>query len=264
MAAPYLAGYRGYGVTRAVTLTLPVQQVRGFLARGLELLAQDVTPPGTHPVVIQFHCFSQCNVSIPNPMPDLEYHEQTFGIPFTRIVPGWQSSGSTGPLYYMPRLYLDHSFVVLGGFTFFGFIKHMTRIEVTADRYTVNAQQGSRIASLAWPSESTGDFRRPDSYAGFATMRGMLSQALVSLLPAGEGPFFALSDFPRKWDVARVRPLRTRLDVEVPYAAGFDRGSYPESGWNPGIDEAPLGSFELHAPWWLSFPYSPLLAGGQS
>jgi hypothetical protein len=262
MAAPYLAGYRGYGVTRAITLALPLAQVRGFLARGLELLPQDVTPPGTHPVVIQFHCFSQCNLSIPNPMPDLAYHEQTFGIPFTRIAPGWQAAGA-GPLFYMPRLYLDHSFVVLGGFAFFGFIKHMTRIDVTQDRYTVNSQQGSRIASLQWQPETAGDLRCPDAYAGFAALRGMLSQVLVSLLPAGEGPFFALSDFPRKWEVARVRPIRSRLEVDVPYAPGFDRGSYPESGWNPGIDESQNGSFELHAPWWLSFPYSPLLSSAQ-
>jgi hypothetical protein len=163
----------------------------------------------------------------------------------------------------MPQLYLDHSFVVLGGFTFFGFVKQMTRIEVTAERYTVSSQEGARIASLEWQPETARDFRCPEGYARFERLRGMLSQPLVSQMPAGGGPFFALSDFPRKWDAARVRPLRARLEVDVPYAAGFERGAYPEVGWSPGIDESSLGSFELQAPWWLSFPYSPVLAGSK-
>ena len=55
----------GEGAMRGVTLALPVERVRNMLPAGLELGAQNVTPEGTHPVILFFHDFFRAQRSIP-------------------------------------------------------------------------------------------------------------------------------------------------------------------------------------------------------
>jgi hypothetical protein len=88
----------------------------------------------------------------------------------------------------------------------------------------------------------------------------MLSQPIISMVPASLGPFFILSDFDKNWDVAAVQPIQTGLEVDVEYVPGYGGGRYPVSGWSPGIDESVLGSYELRAPWRLSIPYPPVFS----
>jgi len=88
----------------------------------------------------------------------------------------------------------------------------------------------------------------------------MLTQPIISMLPAAMGPFFILSDFDKDWQTATVRPLETILEVDVEYVPGYSGGRYPGTGYSKGIDESVLGSYELRAPWRLSLPYPPLFA----
>jgi hypothetical protein len=252
MTAPYPVGYLGEGITRVVALAVPSSDARRLLPTGLELAPQDVTPPGTHPAIFQFHDFSRCRLSIPTLLPDLAYHEQTFAIPYTCLTSG------SGPFAFMPQLYLDHSFVTVAGFAFWGFWKTMARISLGAGNYTVAGLDGRLLASLSWNTGEERGLASADTFPHLTPVRRMLSQPIVTMLPASAGPFFALTDFTRNWSAAMVRPLGTKLQVEPDYARGFYGGRYPGAGWSPGIDESTLGSFELRSPWWLSFPYPPL------
>ena len=259
MKAPYPFGYIGDGITRCVVLALPVWKVQRLLPPNLELGDQDVSVPGTHPVILQFHDFSQCRFSIPSLLPPLNFHEQTFGVPFTHISSRSGLATARVPYYFMPRLYLDDLWVWSVGRNLWGFDKQMAAIEVTSDRYLVRSFSGGKLASLSW---SYGDESARPTFTEdttFKLVRRMLSQALVSLAPAAIGPIFTLTDFDRNWDGASARRIRGVLEVDPCYAPGFD-------GWGFVTDDKPadpqcsmIACYEISTPWWLSFSYLPRL-----
>lgn len=251
----------GEGTMRGVTLALPTDRVRNLLPAGMELGDQDVSPEGTHPVILFFHDMFRAQMSIPTLLPNMTYHEHSVGVPFTYISRGSITPGVPGPYYFMPKLYLDNFWATLGGLCFWGFAKEMATAVVTGDSYTVSTMGGQRVTSLQWKkTKNPGQHKPIAEYANFEPVRQMLSQPIISMVPVAMGPFFILSDFDKQWDVATVRPMETVLEVDVEYVPGYPAGRYPAAGWSPGIDASVLGSYELRAPWRLSLPYPPLMA----
>jgi len=245
----------GNGTTHCVAVALPRAQVRALLPRGLELGNQELTPRGTHPVIFQFHRFSECQFSFPAFLRPMRFHEQTAGIPFTQVCGVNARSHGSGPYYFMPRLYLDDSWVLLNGTFWWGFNKQLAPIDVSEDRYTVRQWTGQPLASLAWSAEGNGHPRPVAECREFAPFREILNQTLVTLLPAGAGPLPALTDFDRRWNFTSVRPLHSVLEIGPSYMPGFEggrfaRGQAADACWSV------LGSFEFSGPWWLSLPYS--------
>lgn len=260
-ANPFAAiNLNGDGTMRGVTLALPTARVRDLLPAGLELGEQQVTPPGTHPVILFFHDMFRAQMSMPTLLPNMTYHEHSVGVPFSFLSSGSITPGMPGPYYFMPKLYLDNFWATIGGLVFWGFAKEMASVQVTATSYEVTSMTGQRLTSLAWKKPKQEELRPIAEYAHFEPVRQMLSQPIISMLPVAMGPFFILSDFDKAWDVATVRPLEAALEVDVEYIPGYAGGRYPASGWSPGIDSSVLGSYELRAPWRLSLPYPPLLA----
>jgi len=250
----------GTGTMRGVTLALPSACVRGMLPPGLELGAQQVTPPGTHPVILFFHDMFRAQISVPTLLPNMTYHEHSVGVPFSYLSSGSITPGVAGPYYFMPKLYLDDLLATLGGFIFWGFAKEMACVTVTGASYAVTSLAGSRLTSLSWKQPERDEFKPLAEYPNFEPVRRMLTQPIISMLPIGMGPFFVLSDFDKDWDVAIVRPLQTKVEVDVEYVSGYRAAVYPVSEWSPGIDSSVFGSYELRAPWRLSLPYPPMLA----
>jgi hypothetical protein len=246
----------GNGMTRCVAVALPSRKVCALLPPGLELGDQELTPRGTHPIVFQFHRFSECQFSFPTFLRPMRFYEQTAGIPFTHVC-GNAHSGGSGPYYFMPRLYLDDSWVFLNGTYWWGFKKQLAPIDVSDGRYTVRHRTGEPLASLAWSTEKSGDPRTVAGCREFEPIREMLNQTLITLLPAAVGPLLALTDFDRRWNLTSVRPLHSVLEIAVSYMPGFEGGRFQD-----GQDacSSVIGSFELSGPWWLSLPYS---ASGQ-
>jgi hypothetical protein len=250
----------GEGTMRGVTLALPTDQVRNLLPAGMELGNQDVSPRGTHPVILFFHDMFRAQMSIPTLLPNMTYREHSVGVPFTYISCGSITPGVPGPYYFMPRLYLDNFWATLGGLCIWGFAKEMATVTVTGDSYTVNALGGQRVTSLQWKKSKNTEHKPIAEYANFEPVRQMLNQPILSMVPLARGPFFILSDFDKQWNVATVRPMETVLEVDVEYVPGYPAGRYPAAGWSAGIDRSVLGSYELLAPWRLSMPYPPLMA----
>jgi hypothetical protein len=250
----------GTGTMRGVTLALPTAHVRAMLPPGLELGAQQVTPPGTHPVVLFFHDMFRAQMSVPTLLPNMTYHEHSIGVPFSYLAAGSIMPGVPGPYYFMPKLYLDNFLATLGGFLFWGFAKEMASVTVTGTSYAIDSLAGSRVSSLAWKASEPHPFKPIAEYPNFEPIRQMLTQPIISSVPAAMGPFFALSDFDKDWAAATLSPLQTRVEVNVEYVPGYPAGSYPATGWSPGIDSSVLGSYELKAPWRLSLPYPPMFA----
>jgi hypothetical protein len=246
----YLAGN---GITRGVTLTLPTARVTGLLPYGLDLGEQDLTPPGTHPVVLFFHDMFRAHLTIPTLLPDLTYHEQTLGIPFSYVTRGLPRGGACGPFFFMARLFLDDVLATAGGILWWGFAKKRARVTVTGDRYTVSGLDGDPRISLHF--DPVGEYRPIADLPAFEPIRRVMCQPIVSRVPAAMGPWFVCSDFDRKWDEAGVRPLRTVVRVDRAYVPGLPCGRFPARGRAVGIDRSPLGSYELSARWRLSLPY---------
>jgi hypothetical protein len=249
----------GNGTMRGVTLALPTDRVRDFLPAGMDLGKQQVTPAGTHPVILFFHDMFRAQMSIPTLLPNMTYHEHSVGVPFTYISSGSITPGNPGPYYFMPKLYLDNFWATIGGLAFWGFPKEMASVTVTAESYTVNSFSGQRLTSLTW-KKPKGELRPIQEVANFEPVRQMLSQPIISMLPLAMGPFFILSNFDKDWTTASVRPLETSVEVDVEYVPGYGGGRYPASGWSRGIDSSVIGSYELRALWRLSLPYPPLFA----
>ena len=111
----------------------------------------------------------------------------------------------------------------MGGVLFWGFAKHMARFTVTADTYSVVGDGDVPITTVSW--EASGEHRPIREYPNFEPVRQMLSQPIISQVPASLGPFFILSDFDKNWAVATVRPLATEMEVFVEYVPDSPAGA---------------------------------------
>jgi len=144
VTAPYPFGFIGNSLTRVVILALPSSRVSTLLHSRLELAEQDVTPPGTHPVLFLFHKFSECQFSFPTPLRSMSFHEHTVCVPFTSVRAGFGTFGVEGPYCFMPRLYLDDLWVQWNGILVWGFSKEIAHMEVNESRYAVRSSTASR------------------------------------------------------------------------------------------------------------------------
>jgi len=249
----------GEAKVRGVTLALPVDLVSGFLPLGLELGPQEFTNPGLHPVILFFQDMLGAQVSSALPgttlLPAVDYHEHCVIVPFTHISRGPFKPGDPGPYYFMPKLYLDNPAATAAGLFFWGFAKEFGWIRVSGGQYSVANVAGQPVTSFAWDMGRNEVYRSMDVYPFFEPVLRMLTQPVVSIVPASLGPFFVLSDFVWQW--GRGRPLHTAVEVDLAYIPGYPRGRYPASGWSDGMDSNQLGGFEMTGAWRLSVPYLP-------
>lgn len=250
----------GDGVFRGVTLSVPTALVTKLLPPGLALGAQGVTKPETHPVIVSYNELTRAQMSVPSLLPILNYYEYTLGIPYTFIARGGLNHNSPGPYYFMPKLFLNSTLAVIGGVAFWGFHKTPARFNVGDEHFNILTGQGEQLTSLEW--EPSGDFMPIAGYPNFEPIREMLDQPLVSQVPPTSGPIFVVSDFDKRWDAARLRPLRTTLTIDEDFVHGcksFAQCTAGPATTSPGIDRNVLGSYELIAPWRLSMPYLPIM-----
>lgn len=237
----------GDGIFRGCTLALPSEQVRALLPFGLSLGRQQLTPAGTHPVIMLCNEILRAHMTVPSALPSLSYRELSLGIPHCTL-------GSAGPFYYQPRLWLDSSLAMLGGVLYWGLTKRLATIDVDARRFAVS-QAGRALTSLEFTP--SGDARSVDRFPYFAELRALHEQPLIMTLPLGlGGPFFVCANFDKAWHAGTLRPLHTSARIDVSYLPGLPTCSVLAEG----IEQSELGSYELRLPWRLSLPYAPALA----
>jgi hypothetical protein len=262
-----LVNLHGDGCFRGVTLALPIAEVQRFLPNGLVLGAQNVTPPGTHPVILSFNSLYRAIMSVPTLLPTLTYHEFTFGVPYSYVQPGTlgRMFGAVlgrggdqlrGPYYYMPRLFLDSVLATMGGVLYWGYAKKLARFKLSTGSFAIDAENGVPQISLEW--DILGEPRPVSAFPHFEPVREMLAQPLVSQMPVGMGPLFVVADFNKRWDLATLQPTATTVRVDNEIVPGFGAAHYPSEGRSPGIDTQVLGSYELSASWMLGMAHAPI------
>jgi len=242
----------GVGTMRNVTLALPTETVRTFLPHGLELGPQEMTPPGTHPVIMGFHDMFRLHASVPSLLPSMTYHEHSVGIPYCYVTQGAIAAHSPGPYYFMPILLLDNVWAAMGGILFWGYNKQLATFSVDANRFAVTRIGGDPVVAVSY--EGVGEAKPPAGYPHFELQRQAISQPLISMIPFGMGPFFVVAGFPKKWDEAVVTPLKATTEVLTDYVVGLSSGCYPSSG----VDASVMGAYELRAPFQVGSPYPPM------
>ena len=238
---------------RAFTLALPSEQVLQYLPKGARLGEQSLTPAGTHPVTFFFYDFYRMEMTIPTPLPNMTYREHVLGVPYVFVTKGGKGGEDVGPLYHMPRLLLDDFWAVTGGLFFWGYPKRLARTTVTEGRFEVSDLRGQ--AQLALSSRPTGEWRPVAQMPNFGPVQEVLCQPMFTELPAGAGPVAMVHRYDKKWSTATVRPLRASLELVQAYYPGLPVGRHPVEGEVPGLDEDPLGAWELRARLRQSVPY---------
>lgn len=247
----------GQGTLRYVTLALPTATVRNLLPAGLELGPQVLTPAGTHPVLLGFHEMFRLHTSVPSLLPSMTYHEHSVGVPYCYVTQPRSTSRRAGPYFFMPSVLLDNVLATLGGLLFWGYAKRLATFRSAEGRYSVTDTGGEAVLSLGY--EYVGDAQPVAQCPHFELQRQALAQTIISTYPLGMGPFFVLAEFPKRWEVATVRPLSAVTEIFTDYVVGLPSGRYPSAERSAGIDVSPVGAYELRAPWQLSSPY-PLMA----
>ena len=251
-----LVNLSGDGTMRGVTIALPTDRVRDFLPKGLELGPQSITPPGTHPIMLGFHDMFRLKLSIPSPLPNMTYREHSVGVPFAYVTDGAVTASSPGPYFFMPTLLLDNVFATLGGVLLWGLPKKLAQFDARDGHYSVLSQGGEPLVTATW--NAAGEFRHIREFEHFEPIRQALCQPLIGMMPLSLGPFFVVADFPKRWDLAMMRPLEMVVEVHTDYVLGFSSGRYPKQQMSLGVTESVLGSYELRVQWMMSAPYPPL------
>lgn len=250
----------GDGVMRVIPLEMPIETVRSFLPYTLDLAPQTMTRPGTHPVVMFFQEMVRAHMTIPSLLPNMTYHEYVFAVPHT--VPNGAFGGVFGAptkthLQFMPKLLLSEWLPTIGGVLFWGFAKQMAHYQVTNNRVAISTQGGADpLVTLSY--EPTGDYKPLHEYPNFGPLQEVMSEPLVSQLPAAMGPFLVCSNYDKIWSRAVLRPISTEITVHESFVTNLPTGIFPDGG--KSILTSPLGSVEIKAPWKLSLLYPTWMA----
>lgn len=238
---------------RCMTMAWPCEVVQGFLPYGTSLGPQQLTPRGTHPVMLFFYDFFQVHMTIPNPLPTMTYNEHVLGVPHVMVNNGDGWGRDAGPFFVMPRLLLDNIWAILGGLVYWGYPKRLSRIAVTGDRFAVSDLAGS--PQLALEFHGHGELLPIQHYPHFAPVREVLDQPMLTQLPLGMGPMLVCSRYDKHWPSVTLRPLAAAVTIDQAFIPGLPCGRFPGRGWSAGIDQSPLGSYELRAHFRQTIPY---------
>ncbi len=202
---------------------------------------QPVLLPDTHPVLLPLAHNYQTRLA-GFPIFDMNYLEFSVVIPWVRRLDDPQ------PLTYIPILYLNAWMPILVGRLFYGFPKRHANISVREGHYRATLPAGTPLLSA--DLTATGTQHPPSTYPHFAPIRTMLGFPIMTQL---FGCITVCSTM--RWEletVATVQPLHGTLELHETFLPGRPHLEFVVSG----IDEAPMGAFELRTQWTLSMPHA--------
>ncbi|MDI1442608.1 NAD(P)-binding protein [Polyangium sp. 6x1] len=263
-----------------MVLSMPENDVRRMLPPGLDLVEQEITPPGFHPLVIALGAREGTHLSFPLSLFHRTYREVMNAIPFVRMT-GF--SLGRGPFTYVPRFYVSDPLMAGGGLLFWGFDTELASIDMREKRSSGNERFWQvrsplrRFCALSASTQGRDSFRSLEDWldrgpACKLPIRGaasdplgktgaiarnvnaissMLSQPLLTRSARGLGPLVSAC---LDWGLGRceVRPLDGRLNLEDEYLKGPMRGKYDVTGFDTGAS-ASFG-FQIRTRWKLSLP----------
>ena len=237
-------------------LTLPNEQVSQMLPpNDVQLGVQEVTPPGTHPVLFLFGRHTNAHLAHFQWLYHEDYNEFIVGIPYVSLTT--EGSGvAQEPLYYLPRLLLDKFLAVAGGVWWWGFEKQLAQISQAGDLYSVRGHLGNEDL-ISLQTKTMGVQSELSAFPFLFPVADMVSQPLLTKVFARLGPW-ATSTFDWKWNQAAIWPVEARMTISDAFLPGLPTGAFDLDS----IEDTYLGTFRIRTNWTLSLPYSPRLVAG--
>lgn len=215
----------GESATVLVMLDLPFSAARRMLPPQLSLGQQDLSTPGTHPLVISFNHHRNVRMSFRGVEgPAYSYQEIIVGLPYVHLT--HKAEEQAGPFFYAPILFLDATLPTLAG-TFWGFAKERRWIEKHQDgqhqTYEVRMSRNDpKILSLQSQDHGEAAFLGEDIWVD-----GLLH---MLQMPGICKPFWGslLRFHSRQWLAhPRVQPQHAKLDIATPFVPGLPEGHHP-------------------------------------
>ena len=242
----------GIYFTSAVVLALPDKTARHLLVPGLELGPQNLTPAGTHPLLCMFGYQRDVRPPI-HIFPGMDYLEFIAALPWIH----WREAASPcgRPFVFMPRLYLNRFLPTVLGWVC-GYAKQLARLHMRKTVY--------HVRSLFTPGRLiTGSFTLrgnpapPAEFQFFPPIQEVFRQRFIGQGPLGR---FVCTEFNFNFQEAKMQAIAAEGDITNECLPGL-----PAQGYQvPGIDEDPLGAFQLHVRWELTPPFDcSLLEAGE-
>lgn len=217
--------------------------VEALLPPGLRLGKQDITQPGTHPVVLMFGHHSRVRPWFMAPTAGGAYDEWIVATPFLE-----RGTGDTAPWSYTSRLYLNSLRYVLPG-RMYGYPKALARTLVNEDQssYIVETFPSGkpRVSMTCQPLGPSMPFVALPRAARLAPIFNKpFVQRLAPMPWLGSRMWFEL-------DAAIVRPVAAHFKLADGCAPGLKAMSMDVGSIVNGIP----GAFHMSCDWMLSRPY---------
>jgi len=237
---------------------LPRQNVQRMLPPQLSLAEQTLTNPDEHPVLFMFGSHSGVK-PVFLPISGSSYREFILAIPYLRssgrrfrspdigMSGHLEAEAQADPVAHMSRLYLDKWAPTMAGWVY-AYPKQRARIRSTENSYSIASYLGGRplirettVTALEPPQSSPPDF---------SVIAPMFEQPFVQTYYGG---LVACSVMTFHLDSATIRSATMQMTIEKAFLPGLEMGEKQF----PGIDQTPLGSFQIDVSWSLSYPMTP-------
>lgn len=229
--------------SRVVVWPYPREVLQGLLPDRLELAPQTITAPDAHPVVMLFGQQTEVKPDF-FPFAGMNYFEFIFAIPFVQ----WKDPDAykfRGPFAYMPRLYLDKVMATLLGYMY-GYPKLLARIQ-GGETYRVRDLLLDRPL-IRGEFRSQGDARPVSAFPNFEALRPIFEIPFVGKLDATP---YICSRLTFHLDDALMRSCTSTVELQYEFLDGV----FPDTRASRGIEDEPMGSFDIHVPWELTLPF---------
>lgn len=225
----------------------PLELVRTWLPRELELAPQNIAPHGCHPCNLLHGIETDVYFNI-NPLFKLEYHEFGLVIPYVQ----WKDKGFRykGPFLFTPIIFVDSWFVSFGGDVVFGFPKRMAEFSVTPERYWCADSQ----VHLPYVEASYEALGTKPAGAGLKAICECLQQPSVSQKKNGS---FMGSGFYWGLDKARFEDIEIEGQITQYLLPGVANGRHPYRARGTG-DIRAGAAYHLKTRWTLTMPTATL------
>lgn len=236
----------GYYRTFGVVVPIDVATAQASLPDELEIMPQDITPSGTHPLMLLFG--KQFDVH-PNfaPILNMTYLEHVSALPFVRYRD--TENDYKGPFAFLPKLYLNELLPTLLGHLY-AYPKTWARVAGNPpydEVYSVHGLlSGDPIVQAVF--ERSGPQAPADHFEHFAKIRSIFEMPFIGQYEFGS---LICSNLNFKIPQATIQSATANVAIQREYIQGLAPSTYQ----SVGIEDSPLGGFYMATPWELTPPF---------
>jgi hypothetical protein len=241
----FVADLKGSGTYNASVVTLCLEQelIGPALPLGLQLMAQEVTPPGTHPLIFMFG--RQKDVRLKDfRYFALDFLEVALLIPYVRR--HHKKGHYHGPFLFLPRLYFADTLPLLLA-RGYGMGQQRARLSMSQSDYAVHDFFSHKPLLTAHfkPRQALPPLLQNPLFE--VSLAQLFKQPLIG----STIPYFFVSAFLQNdFSQAQFQPIAAEVHIQPGVLPGLRPGHYQV----PGYDQSFLGALRLEVQWNLNLP----------